>query len=120
VRPETFAEVADEYAIDLGEMVIDLRELPWDGRELELEAAIDAGNLEIYLPQGVGLIGEASVDVGRVSSVDMSGLRQNGERVSAGLGEPSLTFDEPGELGTVILDAHVDLGNIEIQRLETP
>jgi hypothetical protein len=36
------------------------------------------------------------------------------------LGEPSLTFEDPGELGTVILDAHVDLGNIEIRTLETP
>jgi phage shock protein PspC (stress-responsive transcriptional regulator) len=120
VRPSTFAEVDDEYAIDLGEMVIDLRRLPWNGQELDLEAAIDAGNLEIYLPDGVGLIGEASVDVGRVSTFDSSGLSQNRERVSAGLGQPSLTFDEPGELGTVILDAHVDLGNIEIQRMETP
>ena len=119
-RPLTFAEVADEYAIDLGELVIDLRQLPWDGQEIELEAAVDAGNLEIYLPEGVGLIGEASVDVGRVSSIDSSRLPQSGERVTAGLGEPSLTFDEPGDLGTVVLDAHVDVGNIEIQRLETP
>ncbi|HEX6220041.1 MAG TPA: PspC domain-containing protein [Acidimicrobiia bacterium] len=119
--PLTFAEVEDEYVIDIGELVIDLRQLPWDGRELELGAAVDAGNLEIYLPEGVGLIGEASVDVGRVSSVDRGGVSQNTERVSAGLGEPSLTFDEPGDLGTVNLDAHVDVGNIEIhQRLETP
>lgn len=106
--PLTFAEVEDEYAIDIGEMVIDLRELPWSGQELRLEAAVDAGNLEIYLPEGVGLIGEASVDVGRVS--------EPGERSTAGLGDPTLTWDEPGDLGTVVLDAHVDVGNIEIRR----
>jgi hypothetical protein len=120
VRPLTFEEVANEYAIDLGELVIDLRQLPWDGQELELEAAVDAGNMEIYLPDGVGLVGEASVDVGRVSAVDRTFGSGAQEQVSAGLGEPSLTFEDPGELGTVILDAHVDLGNIEIRSLETP
>lgn len=120
VRPTTFAAVEDSYAIDLGELVIDLRQLPWDGEELDLEAAVDAGNMRIYLPDGVGLIGEASVDVGRVSSEDRAGTSQRNDQVSAGLGQPTLTFDDPGEAGTVILDAHVDLGNIEIRRLETP
>jgi hypothetical protein len=36
-------------------------------------------------------------------------------RESSGLGSPGLTFDNPGPRGTVDLDAHVDLGNIDIR-----
>ncbi|MGD2044201.1 MAG: PspC domain-containing protein [Acidimicrobiia bacterium] len=105
--PLTFAEVEMDYAIDIGEMVIDLRQLPWDGEEIRIEAAVDAGNLRIYIPEGVGIIGEASVDIGRVAEPGRS---------SGGLGDPTLTWDDEGELGTVLLEAHVDVGNIDIRR----
>lgn len=106
--PASFIETDDSYSIDVGNMVIDLTELDWDGETIELEASVDAGNLEIRIPADVGIVGEASVDVGRVAAPG---------RESAGLGSPSLTFnqtDRPG--GTVILDAHVDVGNIDIRR----
>jgi phage shock protein PspC (stress-responsive transcriptional regulator) len=105
VAPETFAELDEIYFVEIGSLQIDLTELPWDGREIDLEARVDAGNIEIHLPEGVGLVGEASVDAGRVAS--------NG-RESAGVGSPGLRFDNPGSLGTVNLDASVDIGNIEI------
>lgn len=105
--PISFSDVESGYAIDIGEMVIDLRELPWDGEEIRIEAAVDAGNLRIYIPEGVGIVGEASVDIGRVAEPGRS---------TSGLGDPTLTWDDSGELGTVLLEAHVDVGNIDIRR----
>lgn len=105
--PLTFAEVESEYTIDLGNMRIDLSELPWNGEEIDIEAAVDAGNMEIVLPDDVGIIGTATVDVGRVSEPGRS---------TGGLGEPTLTWNDPGLDGTVLLDARVDLGNITIIR----
>lgn len=105
--PTSFAEVEDAYSIDLGSMVIDLTDLPWDGEEIEIVAHADAGSLEIWVPDGVGIIGSARVDVGQVSEPGRS---------SGGLGDPNLTWDDPGPLGTIILDAQVNLGNIEIRR----
>jgi hypothetical protein len=105
VSPDSFAELEDTYALDVGNLAIDLTDLPWDGEIVELTVAVDAGNIEILLPPGVGLQGEASVDVGRVAAFG---------RESAGLGSPSLTFDNPGPEGTVDLNAMVDVGNIEI------
>lgn len=107
VEPQTFTEVEDFYSLDVGNLVIDLTELPWDGQTLDITARVDAGNLEIRLPADVGIVGEASVDVGRVA---------DGFRESTGLGNPSLTFDETGSEGTVLLDAAVDVGNIDIDR----
>jgi phage shock protein PspC (stress-responsive transcriptional regulator) len=107
VAPDTFEELEDLYTLDVGNLLIDLTQLPWDGEVIDLEATVDAGNLEIFIPNGVGVVGEASVDLGRVGGLG---------RESAGLGRPELTFDEPGRLGTVNLDATVDVGNIEIHQ----
>jgi hypothetical protein len=106
-RPTTFAAVQPLYDVDLGAVVIDLTDLPWDGEEVEIDADIDAGNLEIFLPHDVGIVGSASVDIGRVSGPN---------RTTAGVGDPHLDWDEPGDRGTVVLDAHVSLGNIDIRR----
>ena len=105
VRPVTFAELEGPYHIDVGNLVVDLRQLPWDGQSIDLDLSVDAGNIEVIVPDGVGLVGEASLDVGQVTVLD---------RVSAGIGNPTLTFDEPGPLGTVELDASADVGNISI------
>jgi phage shock protein PspC (stress-responsive transcriptional regulator) len=104
--PDTFLELEDEYVIEVGSMVVDLTDLPWDGQTVELTMSVDVGDLNIRVPQDVNLVGEASVDIGRVG---MPG------RESAGF-DPSLDFNETdGDLGTLIFEAHVDLGNIDIR-----
>ncbi len=107
VSPSSFDDLEPTYTLDVGNLVIDLRNLPWDGETVELVATVDAGNLEIRFPDDIAVVGEASVDVGRVSADG---------RQSAGLGDPSLELDIPGSSGTVLLDARVDVGNIEIER----
>jgi len=106
VSPDTFAELEDSYALDVGNLVIDLTDLPWDGETVDLEARVDAGNIEIWIPPTIGLEGEATVDIGRVGAFG---------RESSGLGNPTLQFDKPGLDGTILLDASVDVGNIDIQ-----
>ncbi len=107
VQPDTFADVEDFYSIDVGNLVIDLTQLPWDGETINITARVDAGNIEIRVPEDVGIVGEARVDVGRVGAPG---------RQSSGLGNPGLDFDETGTEGTLILDAQVDIGNIDINR----
>lgn len=107
VSPSAFEELEASYTVDVGNLVIDLRNLPWDGETVELSATVDAGNLEIRFPDDIAVIGEASVDVGRVSAQG---------RQSAGIGDPRLELDIPGDSGTVLLDARVDVGNIDIER----
>jgi phage shock protein PspC (stress-responsive transcriptional regulator) len=105
VSPDSFAELDEAYSIDVGNLVIDLSDLPWEGENVSLEARVDAGNIEIRIPAGVGIDGVASADVGRVAVLG---------RESAGLGNPSVSVDLPGDLGTVNLDASVDVGNIDV------
>lgn len=107
VSPVEFDDLDRAYSIEVGNLEIDLTNLPWDGREIALDAGVDLGNLGIRVPEGVGIVGVADVDVGRVSAPG---------RRSAGLGDPRLDFNEAGPRGTVRLVAHVNVGNIEIRR----
>lgn len=107
VAPESFTDLDEAYSLELGNLYIDLTDLPWEGQTIELSVSVDAGNVEIRLPQGVGLTGSAEVSVGRVAGPG---------RESSGLGNPALMFNTPGPRGTVNLDARVDIGNIEISR----
>lgn len=107
IAPTTFTGLEQTYELDVGSLEIDLRELPWDGEEVEIDASVDAGEIEILVPDGVGIVGSASVDIGEVSGFGRS---------RGGLGDLRLEWNEPGELGTVLLDAEVSLGQIEIRR----
>lgn len=107
LTPVTFEEVPSDLRVDVGRLSIDLSELPWDGEELVLDAEVSVGSLEVTVPDGVGIVGQAGVSIGRVEEPGRS---------SSGLGDRQLTWHEPGELGTVLLDAEVSIGNIEISR----
>jgi phage shock protein PspC (stress-responsive transcriptional regulator) len=105
--PQSFAQVQDLYSKEIGDVVIDLTDLPWDGEEIAITVRMDAGNLEILVPRDVGIAGSAEVDVGRVSVLGQE---------TGGLGSPAIVFDQAGDLGHVDIDAMVDIGNIEIVR----
>lgn len=105
--PATFEQVEPTYTHDVGNLVIDLTALPWNGETVDITATVDAGNLEIRVPEEVGVVGTASVDVGRVSVPG---------REVVGLSTNQIEIDEEGPLGTVRIEARVDVGNIEIRR----
>lgn len=107
VTPVTFAEVATDYSIDVGTLRIDLTDLPWNGEEITLDADVDVGAIDVFVPDGVGIVGGSSVHIGRVSEPG---------RTTGGIGDRGLDWDDPGERGTVLLDAEVKIGHIEIHR----
>lgn len=108
IVPSSFAAVQAEYHVEVGSLLIDLTELDWDGRRITIDATVDVGNLEVLVPNGVGIEGSAEANVGRVSG-------PGGE--SFGLGDPDIVFDEPDEgRGSVVLDLRVQAGNIEVNR----
>lgn len=102
----SFEQLENGFSIDVGNLIIDLRELPWSGEEVELVAQVDAGNLEVIVPTDVGVTGTASVDIGRVAAPGQE---------SSGIGNPNLTFDYSGSDGSVDVDLHVDVGNIDLR-----
>ena len=107
VLVESFDDLEVSYSIEVGSLKIDLTQLPWDGEEISLSARVDAGNIEVLVPDDVGITGSASVELGRVAGPD-------GQSVS-GFGDPSITFSIPGSEGNIELDLAVDVGNIDVR-----
>jgi len=105
VVPTTFASIEPEYSLDVGSMVIDLTDLPWDGQTIVVAANVDVGNIEVRVPNGVVVSGQGTADIGRVAS-------PGGE--SFGFGDPLVEFSIPGSEGEVVLDLEVNAGNIEV------
>jgi phage shock protein PspC (stress-responsive transcriptional regulator) len=105
INPVSFGQLDAGYSSDIGQMRIDLTDLDWNGQVVDLSADLDIGQLTIIVPDDVGLFGSAGVNIGAVHTRD---------RVSAGLGRHDIDLDEPGPNGEVHLDAHVDIGDVEI------
>ena len=104
---ESFDQLEEAYSMNVGSLVIDLTDVPWQGEEISLAARVDAGNIQVLVPHDVGITGTASVEIGRVAGPD-------GHSVS-GLGDPNITFNIPGSAGNVDLDLVVDVGNIDVR-----
>jgi phage shock protein PspC (stress-responsive transcriptional regulator) len=105
VVPATFEDLEPEYSIDAGSLVVDLTELDWDGDVVELSASADFGNIEIRVPADVEIQGEATADIGRVSGPDSE---------SFGFGERVVELGSPGDIGILVLDLEINVGNIEV------
>ena len=105
LHPVTFAELDRSYSTNVGDLDLDLTSLPWDGQTIALDLSLDAGRIRIWVPEDVAIDGTARVKVGQVRAP--SGA-------TAGLGSPTLELEETGSLGTLVLNARVDVGSIEI------
>ncbi|HEX6256392.1 MAG TPA: PspC domain-containing protein [Euzebyales bacterium] len=107
--PENVSEIADEYRLGMGEMQIDLTRLELEpGEEVTLEASTTIGSLQVVVPEGATLEGQAEVQVGAVDVLD---------RTSDGT-PATLTIAEEGDEdgGTIDLDLSAVLGEIEVAR----
>lgn len=107
VTPTSFETVEDSYNIEVGRLVIDLTQLPWDGEEITISAGAEVGRIVIWVPDDVGVSGFITVDVGSVRS----GRRGDS---AVGLGSPRVVIDDPGPAGLLHLDARVSVGAIHV------
>ncbi len=105
----TASELNEPFQLAIGQLVIDLRDLSLGGGEATLEARVGIGSLEIILPDGIGVSGEASVGIGEVRAFQTT--RGGFARTSE--------FSLPGE-GTLTIDARSNLGEVVIRTSSAP
>lgn len=105
VRPTQFAQLELLYERAVGEMVIDLTDLPWNGETIELDAEVGIGKLELILPDGVGVEASSDVAIGNLNGIDFN---QGGFGV-----EEVVSLGGDGR-GHVIATLEVAIGEIEI------
>ena len=105
-RPAAVDEMQDAYRIGAGTMEIDLREVDFGGRTVEMEAEVGLGRLVIHLPDGpsVDVTGRAGIGLFRVNRLFRGGIAVEARRFLEGAG------------GALLLDAEVSAGTIEVYR----
>lgn len=106
------AQVDDPLAVGIGELELDLRDLP-DDADVAVEATIGVGSLRVIVPEGVGVTGRATLQIGEL---DLLGRRSDGvglERsieVAADPGRPTHTLELRGGVGEIVVLARPGTG----------
>jgi phage shock protein PspC (stress-responsive transcriptional regulator) len=107
--PLSSSELASEYRLVGGEMILDLSHLELaEGETYSVDPSVAFGRLEIRVPAGVGVSFDGHVDIGQIvidgANVD-DGIDVDGNKV----------FDGTGMIN---LDARVGFGELDIYELE--
>jgi phage shock protein PspC (stress-responsive transcriptional regulator) len=117
--PRSFTEVSSRYEFEVGGVILDLTELPWDGQQVTVNIDGAVGQIRVHVPFDVAVSGRAQVDVG---SVNVPGRLHQ----SWGVGQRTIDFDHPGladdpdfgdgiTRGMLKITASVDVGRIEVR-----
>ncbi len=107
VTPTEFDQLDTNISQGLGELVIDLTELDWNGEAVSLDASLQIGELRIIVPDDVAIGGVAE---GSIGQIEYGGLE------SSGFG-PDLGLGSDGPNGSLHLNASIGIGHLVIDRV---
>lgn len=88
----------------IGEVVIDLTEVPWDGEAVLLDVRLDVGELRIIIPEDLNVTGRGQVSIGQADFENEQSAGFNAD----------LGFSANGDNGSLKLDASVGIGHLQI------
>lgn len=110
-RPATVADAERAHDLAMGELTLDLVDVPLDvDRPVRVVAEVGVGRLHVIVPAGATLVLTSDVGAGHLVIGDrevVAGVRQDDRRTIAAIGEPT---------GTIELDLRVGIGEIDLDR----
>jgi phage shock protein PspC (stress-responsive transcriptional regulator) len=108
-RPLSLTELKQHYELGIGQLSLDLRDLPLAGRTTVVDAQTGIGHLVVYVPSSVRVEVRAHAGAGSVNLYgrDDGGWPEDDQRAVAGTG--------PGMLQ---LDLRVGAGQVQVRRFE--
>jgi phage shock protein PspC (stress-responsive transcriptional regulator) len=108
VHAGTVSDLQRNYDVAVGELVLDLRNVALPPGETRIDADIGVGELTVNLPDAVNVEVDASVGAGQI---EVLGHVRDGW-------DENVHVDERSFAGTstLVLDAHVGVGEIDVQR----
>lgn len=111
LAPVDLADFDASYRGSVGSFRFDLTEADWDGETVPLQVELGAGEIVVFVPEGVGITGSASVGMGSLTT-------PGGDfEAFAGLDRD---FSVSGDRGTVDLDLSLGAGSIEVHVGDDP
>lgn len=111
-RPQSVADVREVYGGGIGDLVVDLSEVPLEGLEEALEVRVEhgVGDVEVVVPRSADV--RVSADQG-VGELDVFGTGSAGSGFHAGLGSARWTDDGAAEIE---LEIRSGIGQVEVSR----
>ena len=110
-RPAGVDEIPDAYRLGVGTLLVDLRQVDFTDRVVQVGAEVGIGELTVYLPRDVAADVSGRVGIGSIRTWD-----HRGSTSRQGIGIKS-DFVTDGAGGMIILDASVGLGEIRVRML---
>ncbi|GAA1872105.1 PspC domain-containing protein [Asanoa iriomotensis] len=109
-EPTTMNELRPNYRLPFGDARLDLTSLDFAGQSKEVAVTLNAGDLEVRVPDNVDVVADVTVDAGDAQVFDQS---------MSGLGQ-STTVEDNGSDGAggglLRLTIHVNTGRVEVNR----
>ena len=103
-------DIREAYRLGVGGLIIDLRDVYFEGRTVHLETQVGIGEVLVRLPEGVAADVSGQVGLGAL---------QVGDRGRGGIGvEADLGLE--GLAGTLVLDANVGIGQVVVNSWPAP
>ena len=98
-------DIREGYRLGVGGLIIDLRDVYFEGRTVQMETQVGIGEVLVRLPEGVAADVSGQVGLGALQVGDQD---RGGIGVEADLGLEGLA-------GTLVLDANVGIGQVVVQ-----
>jgi phage shock protein PspC (stress-responsive transcriptional regulator) len=111
-RPQTVADVREVYSGGIGDLLVDLSDVPVDDLDEALEVRIEhgVGSVEVVVPRSADARVSAEQGIGEI---DVFGTSSTGSGFYAGSGPARWTDDGDAEIE---LDIHSGIGQVEVSR----
>ena len=103
-RPGSVEGILDQYDLGVGSLLIDLRDVDFDGRTVATEVDLGIGEVTVYIPDGLSATVDGAVGIGEL---------RVGAQSHAGLGVDAVYHLEGSE-GSLVLDADVGIGQVAV------
>jgi hypothetical protein len=113
LQPTSVGEIAPSYAVEAGDVYLDLTRVDFAGQTVRLDLEVGVGDISLVLPRTLDLEATAHTRLGEVNVLGQwsSGMGAVVESAVDGRGEDG---------GTLIVDAAARLGSISIYRSDEP
>ncbi|MEV4618748.1 PspC domain-containing protein [Asanoa sp. NPDC049573] len=109
-EPMTMTELRPSYRLPFGDARLDLTNLDFAGQTKDVDISINAGELDVVVPDNVDVVADVNVDAGDAQVFDRS---------TGGFGQ-SITVADNGDDGagggTLRLTISVNTGHVEVSR----
>lgn len=108
-RPATASELERDYEQSIGDLTVDLRDVDLPSGTTRVDASVGIGELVVYVPRDARVVVDADVKGG---NLNVFGHEEDGWEVS----ERQTLGTFGGDDSTLVLDAEVGYGNLEVHR----